>query len=314
MVLRSGADSIDYRATYRWIGLVMQVQGQGCMTGRMSAHNQITRLVFLLGLATVVMNCNRAFAQMSNSHTRPDPGYPWANTGAEHQGHPNFEDELDRGFGGQFTARQQHAVSDIVTPHELSHQVPGKAAKEYDRASKAVQKGDVEAAIRYFKKAIAIDPEFSAAINNLGTTYLRVNGIDLAIEQFNKAIAVDPHSATPYSNLAVAYLRQHQYSDAERTARRALDLSRAGAHGRLVLGISLVLQKKFTAEAEQNLRSAASDYPRANVWLAVGHLLTGDIATARDQLKMCLASGEKTSMDQAKALLQELDLVAQSNQ
>jgi tetratricopeptide (TPR) repeat protein len=251
---------------------------------------------------------------MSNCHTRPDPGYQWATTGAEHPGHTNFEDELDRGFGGQFTARQQHAVSDIVTLHELSHQVPGKAAKEYERASKALQKGDLEAAIQYYKKAIAIDPGFSTAINNLGSTYLRVNGTDLAIEQFNKAIAVDPHAATPYSNLAIAYLRQDQYSDAERTARRALDLNRAGVHSRLVLGISLVLQKKFTAEAEQNLTRAASDYPRANVWLAVGHLLRGDIATAKDHLKMCLASGEKTSMDKAKALLKELDMVAQSKQ
>jgi hypothetical protein len=72
------------------------------------------------------MSCNRAFAQMSDSHTGPDPGYPWANHGAKHQGHPNFEDELDHGFGGQFTARQQHVVSGIVTLHELSHQVPGK--------------------------------------------------------------------------------------------------------------------------------------------------------------------------------------------
>ena len=314
MVLRSGADSIDYHAAYRCIGLVIQVQHQGCMTGRMSAHNKITRLVFLLGLVTVVMSCNRAFGQMSNSHSRPDPGYLWANTGAEHQGRPNFEDELDRGFGGQFTAHQQHAVSDIVTLHELSHQVPGKAAKEYERASKAVQMGDLEAAIQHYKKAIAIDPEFCAAINNLGSAYLRVNGTDLAIEQFNKAIAVDPHAAMPYSNLAIAYLRQDKYSDAERTARRALDLNRAGVHSRLVLGISLVLQKKFTAEAEQSLTRAASDYPRANFWLAVGHLLRGDIATAKDYLKMCLASGEKTSMNKAKALLQDLDLVAQSKQ
>jgi tetratricopeptide (TPR) repeat protein len=284
------------------------------MTGRMSARNKITRFVFLLGLVTAVMSCNRAFGQMSNSHSRPDPGHPWANTGAEHQGPPNFEDELDRGFGAQFTAHQQHAVSDIVTLHELSHQVPGKAAKEYERASRAVQMGDLEAAIQHYKKAIAIDPEFCAAINNLGSTYLRVNGTDLAIEQFNKAIAVDPHAATPYSNLAIAYLRQDQYSDAERTSRRALDLNRAGIHSRLVLGISLVLQKKFTAEAEQSLTRAASDYPRANFWLAVGHLIRGDIATAKDYLKMCLASGEKTSMNKAKALLQDLDLVAQSKQ
>ena len=272
------------------------------------------RNVFLLGFATVVMSCNRGFAQMPASHVRPDPDYPWARTDREHQRLPNMEGELDRGFGGQFTARRQDPASGIVTLQELSHQVPGKAAKEYERASNAVHKGDFETAIKHLKKATAIDPEFCAAINALGAAYLRADRIDPAIEQFNKAIAVDPHSARPYANLAIAHLRQDQYSDAERTARRALELDRAGSHGRLVLGVSLVLQKKFTAEAEQSLRTAASDFPHANVWLAMGLLQKGDIATAKNQLKMYLASGEKTGTDQVKALIHELDLVAQSKQ
>ena len=64
---------------------------------------------------------------------------------------------------------------------------------------------------------------------------------------FQKAIAVDPHRAKPYSNLALAYLRKDQYrGDAERAARYALDLDRTGAYGHLTLGMSLVLQEKFT--------------------------------------------------------------------
>jgi tetratricopeptide (TPR) repeat protein len=312
--VHSRADSITHSAAGRCISLVVQVQHQGCMTGQISAHNKIARYLFLLGLFTVVMSWNRAFPQMPDAHIRPDPGYQWANTGAEHPGHTNLEDELDRGFAARFRARQQHPVSGIVTLRELSHHVPGKAAKEYERAYKTVQKGDLEAAIQYFKNAIAIDPEFSAAINALGLTYLRVNRNDPAIEQFNKAIAVDPHEAAPYSNLAIALLGQEQYSDAERTARRALDLDRADTNANLVLGASLVLQKKFTAEAEQSLRRAASDYPHANFLLALGHLQRGDTATAKDHLRMYLASGEKTSMDKAKALLQKLDPVAQSKQ
>ncbi len=272
-----------------------------------------TRNVFLLSLVTVVMSCNRGFAQMSASHPRPDREYPWANTDTEHQRHPNIEDERDPGFGGPFTPRQQPPVASIVTLHELSHQVPGKAAREYERASNGVKKGDFEAAIKYFKKAIAIDPEYCAAINALGTTYLRADRIDPAIEQFNKAIAVDPHAAVAYFNLAIAYLRQDQYSDAERTARRALDLDRAGTHGRLVLGVSLVMQKKFTAEAEQSLRKAAADFPRGNLWLAMVLFVRGDISTAKDHLKIYLASGEKVGTDMAKALLQQLELFAQKH-
>jgi tetratricopeptide (TPR) repeat protein len=97
-----------------------------------------------------------------------------------------------------------------------------------------------------FRKAIAIDPEFCAALNDLGASYLETDQIDLAIEQFNKAVAIDPHAPKPYANLAIAYLGMGEYADAERAARRVIDLDRAGTHGHLALGVSLVLQNKYT--------------------------------------------------------------------
>jgi tetratricopeptide (TPR) repeat protein len=160
-------------------------------------------------------------------------------------------------------------MSGIVTLHELSHQVAAKARKEYEKASNAMAKGDLPGAIDCFKKAIVIDPEFSDAINALGTMYLHQGYIGPAIEEFTRAIAVDPHAPAAYYNLAIAYLRQGRYIDGERAARRVVDLDRVGIHGPLVLGISLVLQKKFTAEAEENLRRVVSDFAPATLWLAM---------------------------------------------
>jgi tetratricopeptide (TPR) repeat protein len=134
-----------------------------------------------------------------------------------------------------------------VTVHELSHHVPSRAVRDYERAVKATKKGEKENAIAYFDKAIAADPEFLAAINDLGVTYLELNRVDMAIEQFTKAIAVDPHAASPYANLAIAYLRQRLFSDAERAARQAADLDRVGGYGRLILGISLIMKGNSTA-------------------------------------------------------------------
>jgi tetratricopeptide (TPR) repeat protein len=99
------------------------------------------------------------------------------------------------------------------------------------RAWDARNKSDLKAAITYYQKAIAIDPEFCAALNDLGTAYLQTDQLDLAIEQFNKAIVVDAHAAKPNSDLAIAYLRQDRYANAERAARRALDLDRVSTHG-----------------------------------------------------------------------------------
>lgn len=83
---------------------------------------------------------------------------------------------------------------------------------------KATNKGGDDADIEYFHKATETDPEFGAAINDLGVTYFRLDRINLALEQFSKVIAVDPHAATPYLNLASAYFAQKRYSDAEHPA------------------------------------------------------------------------------------------------
>ena len=62
-------------------------------------------------------------------------------------------------------------ASETVTLHELSHHVPGRAVKEYQRAVKAANEGDLENAVAHYHKAIAADPEFLPAINSLGVTY-----------------------------------------------------------------------------------------------------------------------------------------------
>ena len=162
----------------------------------------------------------------------------------------------------------------------------------------------------HFQKAIAIDPEYCAALNELGTVYLRVSRVDLAIQQFKEAVAAGPHRAGPYSNLAIAYPRQSLYDDAERSARRAIDLDRGNAHSHLVLGIALVLQKKFTVEAEKSLRRAAPDFPLAEFWLGVGQIARGDIPSAKDQLKAYLARGPRAGADLAKSLMEQMAAVA----
>jgi Flp pilus assembly protein TadD len=216
--------------------------------------------------------------------------------------------------GAECDLRQpvEHTPStSIVTLHQLSHRVPRPAAKEYDRAVKAKEKGDQENAMAHFNRAIAIDPEFCDAINDLGVLYLDAGRTDQAIERFTKAAAVDPHAALPYLNLALAYLRQNQLVDGERAARQAMDLDRGDPYGPLVLGISLVLEGKFTAEAESSLEKAARDFVFAKFWLAVGLVERGDVAKAKYELRTYLAHVKNTEVGIAGALLNRLESAGQ---
>jgi tetratricopeptide (TPR) repeat protein len=101
------------------------------------------------------------------------------------------------GFHGQSMVGSRVPIYPTVTVHELAHRVPARATKEYRRALKAQERGNDYEAVSHYKRAISLDPEFLMAINDLGTTYLRLSKINLAIEQFSTAITVDPRAARP---------------------------------------------------------------------------------------------------------------------
>jgi tetratricopeptide (TPR) repeat protein len=124
----------------------------------------------------------------------------------------------DEGFKTPDSLGNRLLASETVTLRELSHRAPGRAVKEFERALKATDEGERGNAIAHYHKAIAADPEFLNAINNLGVTYLDLNRVESGVEQFTKAIAVDSHTALPQINLAIAYLRQGLFADAERAA------------------------------------------------------------------------------------------------
>jgi tetratricopeptide (TPR) repeat protein len=271
---------------------------------RLSTLSPYNMLVFV----TAIIGCHQGFAQTLDAHQRLDREHSAVDIEAGRQEQSKIEESVND-FGMTLTDGEPQAMSGIVTLHELSHQVAAKARKEYEKASNAMAKGDLPGAIDCFKKAIVIDPEFSDAINALGTMYLHQGYIGPAIEEFTRAIAVDPHAPAAYYNLAIAYLRQGRYIDGERAARRVVDLDRVGIHGPLVLGISLVLQKKFTAEAEENLRRVVSDFAPATLWLAMIRFVRGDIRDARNQLEIYLRTGQESGMAVAKGLMQQFELV-----
>ena len=257
----------------------------------------------ICGLAIAVNPCATMFAQTGPGS---DGGQWWSMwNGLDPE--PRYVFDADGRSGGEPAFERGPQRSSIVTLHELQHHVPGRAMRDYERALKARRKSKNEEAATYFNKAIQADPEFTAAINDLGTLYLESDKVDFAIERFDRAIAVDAHASPPYSNLALAYLRQGRYADAERLARHAVDLDRGSRDSSLVLGISLVVNGSFTAEAQHILTNAAGQSAKAKLWLAIGQIQIGDTGNAKDQLKMYLAQADQAGLKVALSLLQQIE-------
>jgi hypothetical protein len=199
-----------------------------------------------------------------------------------------------------------------VTVHALEHKIPGKAMKEFTHATKERLKGNHQSAIEHLKTAVAIDPEFLAAWNDLGANYMSLNQSDLAITPFEKVIEIDPHEPIGYANLGTAYLVQNEPAAAERAAREEIKLDRKGTRGNLILGSALVLQEKCTPEAEHNLERALPEFPRARMMLALWLALNGAIDRAKEELRQYIAMAEPDGASLAQQWLERLDLASQS--
>jgi len=190
-----------------------------------------------------------------------------------------------------------------VSLKTLEHAVPRKAVREWGKAEKAREKGQLDVAIQHLTTAVGIDPEFIAARNNLGALYLASGKPKEAAGQLETAIKIDPQAALAYSNLAVAYLMMSHFADAERAARQATDLDRIGVRAHMVLGFALVMQEKFTDEAMQHLRKSKDEFPQSQLLCARIEAARGQVTQARATIQEYLATRDTSARDLAEEWL-----------
>ncbi len=84
--------------------------------------------------------------------------------------------------------------------------------------------GLVEEAIKFYKKVIAVDPEFSWPYNNLGLIYKAQDKVKEAEKAFDNAIRLDPDYASPYNGLGNIFVEQKKFEKAEKAYNKAIRL------------------------------------------------------------------------------------------
>jgi tetratricopeptide (TPR) repeat protein len=180
------------------------------------------------------------------------------------------------------------APAGTVTLASLRHNVPKQAVREYRAAVEARHRADGETAIAHLLKAVAIDPEFAAAHNDMAAQYLDGKRYDSALAELDKAEALDPASIAVQLNRAICLSRIGRFVEAETAARRAMQLDGASARSRYLLGLILINQRKFTREALDDLVESSEKYPEARLTAAQVLVQTGRNSEAREQLSRYL--------------------------
>ncbi|XP_046434803.1 cell division cycle protein 27 homolog [Neodiprion pinetum] len=82
-----------------------------------------------------------------------------------------------------------------------------------------------ETAIKFFQRAIQVDPNFPYAYTLLGHEYVMTEELDKAITAFRNAIRLDPRHYNAWFGLGTIFSKQEQYSLAELHFKRALQIN-----------------------------------------------------------------------------------------
>ncbi|MFB0566177.1 MAG: tetratricopeptide repeat protein [Candidatus Aminicenantaceae bacterium] len=118
-------------------------------------------------------------------------------------------------------------------------------------------KGELEESLKHFNKCLEINPRFTDAHNNLGMIYQQMGIIDRAEEEFLKAIADKdyPTKEKPYYNLARLFYIQEKFNEALDYAQKSIK-----ENARFAMAYNLI---GLIFEKTNNFPQAIESYTRA---------------------------------------------------
>ena len=188
--------------------------------------------------------------------------------------------------------------------------VPKAAVEHYEGGLESASKGESDAAIDHFKRAIVLYPEFGLALNELGVQYLKRGQLDKAEEALAKAVRLLPEASEPSLNYGIVLLQKKKFADAETQLRDAVKKNDGAFTAHLYLGITLIYIKNF-ADAEAELRRAISlggpKAGQAHYYLGGLYWETRNYSQAADELEIYLKLEPKaTNAEKIRTTIKEL--------
>jgi tetratricopeptide (TPR) repeat protein len=101
------------------------------------------------------------------------------------------------------------------------------------------QKGQLDEAIKQYRKVLEIKPNLAQPHNNLGNDLSRKGRVDEAIAEYQKALGNDPNYAEAHYNLANALFQKGQVDEAILEYQKALEINPNYANARNNFGVVL---------------------------------------------------------------------------
>jgi tetratricopeptide (TPR) repeat protein len=123
------------------------------------------------------------------------------------------------GFSGALMAQQK-----ATAKSQPSKPVKKDASYWFNKGALVSTYGNNKAAIQYFQKAIALDPNFSGAYFSQGVSYGQLGQYQKAIAQINRALKMEPQNGMYYYGRGRVYLLSGDKTKAMEDFKKAADL------------------------------------------------------------------------------------------
>ena len=175
----------------------------------------------------------------------------------------------------------------------------GDYYKAFDIASELAKKGQYEASIPEWKRAIELNATDARAYVGMGVALASTGGANEGIALYKKAMEIDPESPDAYSQMGILLARQGNYEEAISYLSKAVELNPQDAVTPGNLCGELALSNGRTSEAIGYCRQAVTALPEdeqshANLAIALSNAGKVDESIAELETASKLAPGDAT--------------------
>jgi tetratricopeptide (TPR) repeat protein len=115
-------------------------------------------------------------------------------------------------------------LSECSSYPKIINEMDFEALQYCNLGSAWLEKGKLEKALAYYKRAIQINPRYAPAFNNLGVVYAKKGLYDKALMNYKKAQSLDPEYTAVHMNLGIAFVKLCEYEEAKKYFDKVLEM------------------------------------------------------------------------------------------
>ncbi len=173
-----------------------------------------------------------------------------------------------------------------TTANEL--RVPADAKKLFLKGMEALYRRDYRNAAEQFEKATIVYPQYDAAYDNLGATYMQLGETDKARSAFERAVQLNDKNADAERNYARVLLTDQNYARAIELLNKALAMAPLDPASLTLLAMA----ELRTGELDAALQNASRVHQLQHQGYAVAHYVAGRAYELKQQYSKATAEYE----------------------